>query len=575
MGGSGAADNHALMLRQIAELGGKSYDKIDHKEVDDAYGKFLDQFGFRTAFPQTSNLFAAIGEKQYGYWKDVIQCARLSDASDYLTISGWETTAVENHSGLVDALRNPHGDPALLAGALRPVLPAVEVRQSAVLVGGSVTYDLFFLNETNVPLQGKLTVSLRSPGGSIKPLATFPVPEFEKDVFSYPVAAGLQTPALTEAGSYELLFSVQGATGEPISESRTIRVVDLPRLNVGPIGMVAADRQIEANLTELGLKTELYDAAKAYSLIILGSPGQAGNAYSTDVPATGTSDPELYKVQHYGSAGEMSLRFGNLPAGLAKITLGFAEPYFTKAGSRVFDVLVNGKTAIQDVDIFANAGGKDRVWTTTVEAPTENGQLSIAPGTVKSDHASFNTIWIEVGGRTFAYYFGEKPYTAKDGTIWQPYKPFVGFDPSILSKVRSGTSLLVITSDDDETTQLATVLAGAGAFKFEGLVGRSFAPWMGSWYFVRNHPLYSGLPVNTVMKGDYQVSVGSSNGVVVSGPNVELATGYSKDHSRLIGAGDVITKIGNGRVIFHTIPTMIHPFQLRWLANAVEYATGR
>ena len=98
---------------------------------------------------------------------------------------------------------------------------------------------------------------------------------------------------------------------------------------------------------------------------------------------------------------------------------------------------------------------------------------------------------------------------------------------------------------------------------------------MGSWYFVRSHPLYAGLPVNTVMKGDYQVGVGSSNGIVVSGPNVELVTGYSKDHSRLIGAGDVITKLGKGEVIFHTVPPMIHPYQLRWLANAIRFATER
>src|SRR6202022_4403967 len=98
------------------------------------------------------------------------------------------------------------------------------------------------------------------------------------------------------------------------------------------------------------------------------------------------------------------------------------------------------------------------------------------------------------------------------------------FNPAVLDAVHGGTPLLVMTTDDDATTQFETDLAGAGAFKFEGLVGRSFAPWMGSWYFVRTHPLYSGLPVNTVMKGDYQVSVSSSNGLLVSGPGVEIIT---------------------------------------------------
>jgi hypothetical protein len=573
MGGSGAADNHALMLRQIAKLGGKSYDKIDHQEVDNAYRKFLDDFGFRTAFPQNETLFAAVGEKQFDYWRDVIQCARLSDASDYLTISGWETTAIENHSGMVDALRNPHGNPAVIAGALRPILPALQLRKSAVLVGDSVTYDLFFLNETNLPSPGNLIVTLRSPTGSVTRLARYPVPKFQKDIFSYPVAAGLETPSLTEAGDYMLEFTLDRPKAEPISESRTIHVINLPKLNLSSVATVGGESGIRSDLTKLGVASEAYDKAKSYPLMICTSE-PPGTEYSTAATATGTPDPELYKVQHFGKAGEMSLRFGNLPNGLAKITLGFSEPYFISAGQRVFDVEVNGKTALQDVDIFARAGGKDQVWTAEVDAETENGQISIRPGQAKKDNPSFNTVRIDVAGKTFAYYFGSKPYSAKDGTVWQPYKPFVSLDPSVLDKVRQGASLLVITNDDDATTRFATDLANAGAFKFDGLVGRSFAPWMGSWYFVRTHPLYAGLPVNTVMKGDYQVGVGASNGVVVRGTNVEIPVGYSKDHSRLIGAGDIITKIGKGRVILHAIPCMITPFQLRWLDNAIRFATN-
>lgn len=575
MGGSGAADNHELMLKQIADLGGKSYDKVDHQEVNDAYGRFLDTFGFRSAFPDNRSIFAAIGEKQYGYWRDVIQCARLSDASDYLTISGWETTAIENHSGIVDALRNPHGNPKWIADALRPVLPVVELRKSSVLVGDSVAYDLFFLNETNVPVEGKLVVSLRSPDGSVRRLGGYAIPKFETDVFSYAVEAGLQTPALTLEGEYQLTYSLERAKGEPISESRSIRVVDLPKVGVGPIGLAGNDPQTLSDLHELGLKGEAYVPGKSYPLIVVSPSEQSGSAYSADAPATGTPDPELYKVQRYGKAGEMALRFGNLPDGLAKVTLGFAEPYFSSPGSRVFDVEVNGKTVLADLDIFARAGGKGRAWTTTIEALTEGGQITVRAGQVKIDNAGFNTVRIDVGGKTFAYYFGDKPYTAKDGTVWEPYKAFVSLDPTVLETVRAGTPLLVISTEDDPTTRFATALAAAGAFKFEGLVGRSFAPWMGSWYFVRAHPLYAGLPVNTVMKGDYQVSVGASNGVVVSGPNVELVTGYSKDHSRVIGAGDVVTRLGKGRVIFHTVPRMIHPYQLRWLANSIRFAARR
>ena len=135
MGGSGCADDHALMIRQIRALGGSSYDLLDHEEIDAAYNQFLDQYGFRASFPTTDALYRKIGEKQYDYWDHVLQAARLSDTTDYLTVSGWETTAVENHGGIVDNLRNPHGDPRVIRDALRPVMPDLQVRTSAV-VGG-------------------------------------------------------------------------------------------------------------------------------------------------------------------------------------------------------------------------------------------------------------------------------------------------------------------------------------------------------------------------------------------------------------------------------------------------------
>ena len=168
------------------------------KEVDEAYAAFLDRFGFRGAFPRNGLLYSAIGEKQYSYWADVIQCARLSDTSDYLTISGWETTAIENHSGLVDCAPESARRSSRDRGCAEArFCPPWRFRNSAVLVGNSLTYDLFFLNETNAPQPGTLSVDLRSPDGSVRRLGAHPVPKFEKDVFSYPVAAGLRTPALT------------------------------------------------------------------------------------------------------------------------------------------------------------------------------------------------------------------------------------------------------------------------------------------------------------------------------------------------------------------------------------------
>jgi hypothetical protein len=42
----------------------------------------------------------------------------------------------------------------------------------------------------------------------------------------------------------------------------------------------------------------------------------------------------------------------------------------------------------------------------------------------------------------------------------------------------------------------------------------------------------------------------------------------------VIGAGDVVARLGNGRVVFHVVPRMNTPFQRKWLCNALAYVSG-
>jgi hypothetical protein len=420
MGGSGTADNHALMIGQIKAAGGKSYDLLDHEEIDAAYNRFLDQHGFRVSFPTTDVLYRKIGEKQYDYWAHVLECARLSDTTDYLTVSGWETTAIENHGGIVDNLRNPHGDPQIFRDALRRVMPDLQVRTSAVETGSTSTYDLYFLNESNRPVSGGIIITLQSPSGKKQVLGHYPVPAYARDVFSYPVAAGMVTPKLDEAGRYVLTAAV----GD-IRDTKVINVVKLDARPIDQVALASASPQLNYDLTAIGQPTVPFAPGGKYAVAIC-------------VPAPKGTQPAEF------------------PAGL-------------------------------------------------------------------------------------------------------------------IDQVRAGMGLLILADQESDITSYAKLLDRAGAFHFGGLVGASFAPWMGSWYIVRHHPLYAGLPQDTVMKSDYQVPVGSSNGIIATGDGVEWVTAYSRDHSRLIGAGDVVARLGKGRIVFHIVPRMNTPFQRKWLSNALAY----
>ncbi len=74
-------------------------------------------------------------------------------------------------------------------------------------------------------------------------------------------------------------------------------------------------------------------------------------------PIANTDHPRLYQTCRYNFAGYD----WEIPNGRYRVTLRFCEPHFNNAGQRVFDVTLQGKTVIEDLDLFAEAG-KDAAW---------------------------------------------------------------------------------------------------------------------------------------------------------------------------------------------------------------------
>ena len=146
-------------------------------------------------------------------------------------------------------------------------------------------------------------------------------------------------------------------------------------------------------------------------------------------------------------------------------------------------------------------------------------------------------------------------------------------DPAVLEAVRAGTPLLAIPQADTLSEGVAKQLAAAGAFTYNGTVGDFRAPWMGNWYFVREHAIYAGLPVNQAMGIHYQPKGRQSNGLLVEGPKVEIIVAYSRDHDRNIGAGTFTTTLGNTKLLYQRVPELHPVLQQRFLANALAWLT--
>jgi beta-galactosidase len=463
MEGCATPDNHSLMVHQITETylmyGGNSYDLTDHKEILAAYDNFLDRWKFRSAFPTAEHLFNALGKKCYDTWQNYLENARISDDLDFAVISGWETTAIENHSGIVDNLRNFKSDPTPISGTLTPIRPVAKQRSACTARGESATFDLYLLNDTPQPATGTLTFTAITPSNKLIKFAEFPAPTHVPDQFSYLLKEAFQTPPLTEEGLYRFKFSLSSAPQS--TQTKEIWVTEPPAykrsraLNVAVSGITPAlHKQLTDLAPRLGLEVEDFTANTKYDVIIT-------SGLTTHTSAT----------QNSGD------------------TTGLETQPASVVGA--------------------------------IQTTTEVGHM----------------------------------------------------DPAILEAVRSGTPLLAIPQADTLSDGVAKQLAAAGAFTYNGTVGDFRAPWMGNWYFVRQHPIYAGMPVNQVMGIHYQAKGRQSNGVLVDGPNVEIIAAYSRDHDRNIGAGTFTTKLGTTKILYHRVPELHPVLQQRFLANALAWLT--
>jgi beta-galactosidase len=464
MEGCATPDNHALMVHQITQTylmyGGNSYDLTDHKEILAAYDKFLDKWKFRSAFPTAEHLFNSLGKKCYDTWQNYLENARISDELDYAVISGWESTAIENHSGIVDNLRNFKSDPTPISGTLTPIRPVAKQRSASIARGESATFDLYLLNDTSQPTIGKLEFTVVTPSNKLIKLADFPAPQHVTDQFSYLIKEAFQTPPLTEEGLYRFKFALSSA---PLStQTKDIWVTEPPA----------------------------YKRARALSIAVSGIT------------------PALHK-QLTDLAPRLGLEVADFTAG------------------KKYDVIITSGLTPK---------------TSATQNSGDTTGLENQPG----------------------HEVGAVPTTTEVGHI----------DPAVLEAVRNGTPLLAIPQADTLSEGVAKQLAAAGAFTYNGTVGDYRAPWMGNWYFVREHPLYAGLPVNQAMGIHYQAKGRQANGLLVEGTNVEIIAAYSRDHDRNIGAGTFTTKLGNTKILYHRVPDLHPVLQQRFLANALVWLTS-
>jgi hypothetical protein len=111
-----------------------------------------------------------------------------------------------------------------------------------------------------------------------------------------------------------------------------------------------------------------------------------------------TSDPPpaaLFNNERYGA---MSYTIPGFTSGSSYIvTLYFAETYLTSAGSRLFNVSINGETALANFDIYATAGGENRAIAESFTTRANSSGQIVIQFTAGTENPKINGLYIKPG----------------------------------------------------------------------------------------------------------------------------------------------------------------------------------
>ena len=134
-----------------------------------------------------------------------------------------------------------------------------------------------------------------------------------------------------------------------------------------------------------------------------GMPTYFASQRRTHDPIDGTSDDPLFQTFRYGR-DQLQFHFP-VQKGRYRIELYFIEPWLGTGGGmnctgwRLFDIAVNGKTMISNLDIWKEAG-HDKALKKILYADSENGELVISFPRVASGQALISAIAIATENKT-------------------------------------------------------------------------------------------------------------------------------------------------------------------------------
>ncbi len=510
-----------------------------------AFKEMFDKKGLKPYFGTIDNLTRSMGNVSFEHQGRRIQGMRMQDIGDGYMVNGWEAMPYDNHSGIVDIYRNPKGDSGILAYYNQPLYIAVSPRVQVVKLPDAVAVDFYIVNESDIKGAHTLEITVLDPSGKKVGQTQRDVNVAGGETFGQLLAENVHLPVFGESGMYTINALLIDGNKSLVTEGSD-RVMGVNRENDTLNGKGAyygkkddkAARFYE-NETGKDLPAFTPDMEKLDWLIV--------SRPTLDEPQL--IEPGFFKnlkVNFYKDDDRKDLAATYSDDKIERSFAEGAQPDPSVPANQSFSVvwegeLVPAETGQYLIGLNSNSGIRLYV----------DGKTVIDEWYNKNDVSLQSTINFEAGKPVNVRV--EYRHTNKSGRIlmhWsQPGTSAI--DPQLLIEraEKDGTTLIVLESAES----WMETIAEKTNVKYDGyyVVGRN---WVGGIHFVKDHPLFAGLPVNTALDWPYQLLVRNGDrriGFRIDGE--EMVVGSYRTTPFELGTSVGIIPCGKGKVLFSTL----------------------
>ncbi|MFH2001484.1 MAG: PA14 domain-containing protein [Planctomycetota bacterium] len=537
-------------------LGKDGWDGGDYRAWHEAYKTYFREKGLEGCFPSIDALIEEIGTVALDYHGRMIENIRINDNADGYVINGYEGEKLENHSGIVDCLRQVKGDKEVLIHYNQPLYVAIKVNDLVAAEGGDTMVDLFIINEKNLQGPHMLQLSCTPPDGK-EAISVFEgqVRIEGGDLFGQRLAEGLPLSLNAGPGHYTLTARLIDEDGTTRAMGRE-RVFAVPGWREIPISRKGALMEWDGEIadflkTKKGLTLPAYRSNMGKLDYVVTNREYRPRAELISKPHLRTPEGhEGVRLEYFEGMNFETLKGSSDVEYIYYISR--TDPLSDQIGTRNFSLRWTGcliPSVTGNYLIVTRSDDGVRLWL--------DGKLEIDNWT----HHFYEANWAGVDLEAGREYEIKLEYFQAGGAAgvsleWvRPDADWVNLAELLMRVKNDGTTLFIF----EDAPGWAKKISLFHAFTYHGEMKHKRA-WLGGSYFVREHPFFAGLPVNCAMNWEYQALVRYDNrthtGLIMDGE--EAVVGSVTGHEHQVATSLGVVPVGKGKIVLSTLSIVPH-----------------